>query len=173
MRAQGSSGDLSNLLRAFLSIAFGAILAATLNYVFWKRQHREEMKSLEEREKRLEQREMQRDRLRAVQRLREIGILLIESNRGTLLGTHVEQTQVTTANYLEIYRLRRELLSAVAAAREAFPDQQHWLLTAFERKITKTVSGLSDESAKSMHAELDEALAELTETRAEVPSLVK
>jgi hypothetical protein len=137
-----------------VSVGFGALLTAALQYFFWKRQHQLELQSLEERE-------IRRERRRAAERLREVGGLLIEINSGPIAGYNVNQKEVTTTTLIEIHRLRRELLNATAAVRDAFPDQDKRLIP-FQNKITEKVPlSLSSESAASLRNELDAIVAEL------------
>jgi hypothetical protein len=138
---------VQTLVVALVSVGFGAVLSAALQYT--KRQHRQELQSLEERE-------MRRERRRAVERFREVGVLLIEINRGLVSGPNVNQTEVTTMTLIEIHRLRRELLNATAAVRDAFPDQDK-RLTPFLRMTEK----ISPESANRLRDELDAIVAAL------------
>lgn len=134
------------VLIALVSVAFGAVLTAALQYFFWTRQHREELRSSEERETR-------RARARALERFRDVAGLLIEINRA---GLSISNPQLNTATIIEQYRLERELLSAAAVVREEHPDQAT-RLAAFLRKITQA----SAASADTLHAELNAILVEL------------
>lgn len=130
----------------------GAVLTAALQYSFWKRQHREELKSLEERETRGE-------RARAAERLREVASLLIETSRVPISGPDINRSDVSTTTLIESYRLRRELLNAASAVRDAFPNHQSTTLVPF-LKMTERVP-LEPESAGRLRAELDAILAAL------------
>ncbi|HXZ82405.1 MAG TPA: hypothetical protein VED84_01485 [Acidimicrobiales bacterium] len=158
---------MSDWVKTLVSVAFGAVLAAALNYFFWKRQHREEVKSSEERDARrerlLEERELRRERARAVERLREVGGLLIEINRAALSGPNINQTEVTTTTYIEIHRLRREVISAVAAVRDVFPADRGdtaLRLNLFEGAITEKVP-LAPDSLGNLRSQLDLILDKL------------
>jgi hypothetical protein len=136
------------LVSTLLSVAFGAILSTALQQFVWKRQ-----------QKYAEDREMKKERARVVERFREVGGLLIEINRGFSSKPQVNQIEVTTTALIEGYRLRRELLNAAAAVREAFPDRELLFVTAFQRKITeKFPLDLPPEAADSLRKELESAL---------------
>jgi hypothetical protein len=149
------------LVVAVVSVVIGAVvgafLTAALQYFFWKRQHREELKSAEERE-------VRRERARAAERFREVAGLLIEINRGTLLG-QIDQTQLNATILTENHRLRRELRNTAAAVRDAFPDQgpvQDERLDLFQRQMTEKIPlNLSQESANALRSELNAIVAQL------------
>jgi hypothetical protein len=130
---------------ALVSVVIGAVLTAALQYSFWKRQHREEQKSLEERE-------VRRERALAAERFREVARLLIEIN----CEPRNPQTDVTTATLLEKYRLRRELIVAATAVRDSNILKGE-RLNIFLR-MTET---LSPQSAPGLRSELDAIVAEL------------
>jgi hypothetical protein len=142
---------------ALFSVAVGAVLSAALQYFFWKRQHLEELKSVEERE-------VRRERARAVERFREVAGLLIEINRGTLLG-QIDQTELNAKILIENHRLRRELRNTVAAVRDAFPTQgpvQDERLAIFQRQMTDNFPlNFSQDSANAQRSELDAIVAQL------------
>jgi hypothetical protein len=134
---------------ALVSVVIGAVLSAFLQYFFWKRQHRQETQSLEERE-------IRRERTRAAERFRETGILLIEISRAGVYGPHVSANEMATTTQIEIYRLRRELLSAAAAVRD-LNTLKGERLNIFLRMTEK----ISQESASGLRSELDAIVAEL------------
>jgi len=114
---------VSQVVTSLVSVVVGALLTAGLQHLVWNRQQQ----ASEEREKR-------RERARAVERFRDIGSLVIELSRATLSGSSIEKTQLATATMLENERLRRELVAAIAAVRDAYPFQQT-LLTNLQEKI--------------------------------------
>lgn len=114
-----------HVLTALAGFVAGAFTTAGVQYLFWKRQHRQEVQSLEERE-------MRKERARAAERWREIGTLLIELSRSLVSGPLISGAEVNTTTWIEIHRLRRALVNATIAAREAFPDQRQ-LLTIFQK----------------------------------------
>jgi hypothetical protein len=61
-------------LVGFAGVVIGAFLTAALQYFFWKRHHRQEMKSQQERE-------VRRERASAAERLRQVSVSLIEISR--------------------------------------------------------------------------------------------
>ena len=99
-----------DLVSTLVGVAFGAILSTVLQQFVWNRQQRT-----------LEEREMKKEQARTAERFRDVGTLLIEINRGTVSGSHLDETKIVTAKLLENHRLRRELLATVAAVRAAFP----------------------------------------------------
>jgi hypothetical protein len=142
------------LLSALIGATVGAFATGAVQYLFWKRQHRHEVRALEARETR-------KERARATERLREIGVLLIELARLPIDGTHIEKTQVTTTTHLEILRLQRELVNATIAAREAFPDEDQ-ALTVFQRLVIQRIlRNPSEDSIKLVRDELDALMAKL------------
>ena len=83
---------------------------------------------------------------------------LIEISCGGL-SPLISQAEVNTTTLIEGQRLRRELLNATAAVRDAFPDRELLFLTAFQRKITeKFPISLSSEAADGLRKELERAL---------------
>jgi hypothetical protein len=143
---------LEQVVIALVSVVVGAVLTAVLQYSIWKRQHREEQKSSEERE-------IRRERRRAAERFREVAGLLIEINGGTVsgpMGPYIDHTQLTTTTLIENSRLRRELLNAAAAVRD-LNILKGDRLNIFVRKTEK----ISQESASSLRSELDAIVAEL------------
>ncbi len=139
---------------ALLGAVIGSFTTGVVQYLFWQRQHRQELQSSDERE-------LRRGKARAAERLREIAVLLIELARSPVDGAHVEKTQTTTTTYIEILRLQRELVNAIIAAREAFPGQER-SLTVFQKTLAgKALVGSSPDSIKLLRDELDALLAEL------------
>jgi hypothetical protein len=146
-----------DLVSTLVGVAFGAILSTVLQQFVWNRQ-----------QKTLEEREMRKEQARTAERFRDVGTLLIEINRGTVSGSHLDETKITTTKLLENHRLRRELLATVAAVRAAFHLEpvQDERLTLFQRKVTeKSPLDLTEESARGLHSELD---ALVTDLRADV-----
>jgi len=142
------------VLIALVSVAFGAFLSASLQFFFWKRQHREELKSLREREAR-------RERERAVERLKEVGGLFIETTRTPVEWYALNRTELTTTTLIETYRLRRDLLNAAAAVRDEFPNQTT-NLTLFLQMTEKVPlpPGFADELRARLDGILDQLRAD-------------
>ncbi len=141
------------VLTALLGVVVGAVLTNALQFFFWKRQHRQELQSLEERESR-------RAKTVAAEKLREIAVLLIELGGYHISGPHISNTEVSTTFYIETLRLRRELEATTLAARELFPNRAE-AVTAFTRTITQGQLSLTPESAGRFRTELDALLASL------------
>lgn len=142
------------LLSAVVGALVGAYATGQVQYRFWKRQHDEEVRSLEERE-------IRREKVRAAERLREIAVLLIELARSPVDGSHIEKTQATTATYIERSRLQREFVNATMAAREAFPGQDRHL-TIFEKMLAQEVArNPAPDAIKRLEAELGALLENL------------
>ena len=133
------------VISVVIGAVVGAVLTAALQYFFWKRQHRVEQSSSEERE-------VRRERVRAAERFREVARLLIEIS----CEPRNPQTDVTTATLLEKYRLKRELIVAATAVRESNILRGE-RLNIFLR-MTETIS---QESAPGLRSELDAIVAEL------------
>ena len=143
-----------DLVSTLVGVAFGAILSTVLQQFVWNRQQRT-----------LEEREMKKEQARTAERFRDVGTLLIEINRGTVSGSHLDETEIVTAKLLENHQLRRELLATVAAVRAAFPNLepvQDERLTRFQRMVTdKSPLDLTEESAGALRSELDAIITEL------------
>jgi hypothetical protein len=120
---------LAHLISGLVGVVVGAVLTSALQYFFWKRQHRVEVRSLEERESR-------RERAQALERFREVGGLLVEMNR---IPSEVLRANADTAALIatDRYRLQGELRNAMAALREAFPASDAVLLVEdFHKNVT-------------------------------------
>lgn len=97
---------------ALISVVVGAVLSAALQHFVWKRQRREDQAG-----------ETRQQRARTAERFRELASLLIESSLVFKSGwATTDQNQVATVTLIECHRLRRELLNAAAAVRDAFPN---------------------------------------------------
>jgi hypothetical protein len=142
------------LLSALVGATVGAFATGAVQYLFWKRQHSQEVRAVEERE-------THKERARATERLREIGVLLLELAHTPVDGANIEKTQAATTTYLEVLRLQRELVNAATAAREVFPDLDRDL-TVFQRMVTQRIlRDPSEETIKMLQAELEALLAKL------------
>ena len=81
-----------------------------------------------------------------------------------LRGPNIDQTHLTTVTYIELLRLKREFLNAVASARDAFPLQQE-RLKVFQRQMDAAVLNQSKDRLDFLRAELDILLGELMNPR--------
>ena len=136
---------------ALIGVLVGAFATGGVQHYFW----RLEEKQREERAKR-EQKE------RVAERLGRTAGELIELARSPIQGPHIDQTYLTTANYIELHRLKRELLNDVTSARDAFPKQQE-RLKVFQRQMDGAVlSNLPKDRMDVLRAELDSLLEQLS-----------
>jgi hypothetical protein len=112
-----------------LGVVVGAVLSTFLQHYFWRLQHREMSRALEQRERRREQN-------LTGERIQSLGTQTLELASTPFAGPNISQTEVATQTYVELLRLQRELGAITASIGELFSDQRHQQLENFRRKVS-------------------------------------
>ena len=145
-------------LYALAGVLVGAIASGTVNYGFWKLQHKETLRTSEERERHKQQVQM-------TDRLQEVADQLIELGGASLSGPHIDQTQLSTATYMELVRLRREFLVVSNLARNAFENEDLTeRLRVFQEMVSEAIlpgRGQTEAEKKNLRSYLDDLCTRL------------
>lgn len=159
------SNDVVNVL---LGVVVGALATAAAEHLFWRVQHRETLRESRERaereERQREERASREQKQRVAEQLRQTAGGLIELARLPVQGIHIDQSYLTTINYVELLRVKRELLDVVALARDAFPEQQEFL-SAFQRHLDEAILNPSTDRMDQLRVELDSLLRDFTKSQ--------